>query len=30
MEPSHYAEVPANVAKAIVEKRSADKAAVAA
>ncbi|MBR4592388.1 MAG: elongation factor G, partial [Elusimicrobiaceae bacterium] len=30
MEPSHYAEVPANVAKAIIEKRSADKAAVAA
>ncbi len=27
MEPSHYAEVPANVAKAIVEKRTADKVA---
>ena len=27
MEPSHYAEVPANVAKAIVEKRTAEKAA---
>ena len=30
MEPSHYAEVPANVAKAIVEKRTAAKAATAA
>ena len=27
MEPSHYAEVPANVAKAIVEKRTAEKVA---
>lgn len=27
MEPSHYAEVPANVAKAIIEKRTAEKVA---
>ena len=27
MEPSHYAEVPSNVAKAIIEKRTAAKAA---
>ena len=27
MEPSHYAEVPANVAKAIIEKRTAEKTA---
>ncbi|MBO4675572.1 MAG: hypothetical protein J5601_05780, partial [Elusimicrobiaceae bacterium] len=27
MEPSHYAEVPSNVAKAIVEKRTSEKVA---